>query len=124
MPRVELILYMEEDNTVPLVNWLRSLPSKPRDKCVTRIERLRDHGHELRRPEADYLRDGIYELRVRFGTVNYRILYFFYGTSVVVVSHGITKEDRVPAGDIDNAIERKSRFEENPQSHTFPWENV
>jgi len=124
MPRVELILYMEEDNTVPFVNWLRSLPSKPRDKCVIRIERLRDHGHELRRPEADYLRDGIYELRVRFGTVNYRILYFFYGTSVVVVSHGIIKEDRVPAGDIDSAIERKSRFEESPQSHTFPWENV
>lgn len=124
MPRVELILYKEEDDAVPLVNWLKSLPSKPRDKCVTKIGRLRDHGHELRRPEADYLRDGIYELRVRFGTVNYRILYFYYGTMAVVASHGITKEGRMPSGEIEKAIERKSKFETNPLLHAFPWENV
>jgi hypothetical protein len=44
-----------------------------------RIERLRDLGHELRRPEADYLRDGIYELRVGLGSVNHRMLYSFTG---------------------------------------------
>jgi DNA-binding XRE family transcriptional regulator len=46
-------------------------------KCAVRIRRLADLGHELRRPEADLLRDGICELRARLGTVNYRILYFF-----------------------------------------------
>lgn len=124
MPRTELILYKEEDGTIPLVNWLKNLPAKPRDKCVFRIERLREHGHELRRPEADYLRDGVYELRARFGTVNFRILYFFYGTMAVVLSHGITKEGRVSPGDIDKAAERKSKFLGNPQLHAFPWENV
>jgi hypothetical protein len=34
-------------------------------------------GHELRRPEADFLRDGIYELRASLGGVHHRILYFF-----------------------------------------------
>jgi phage-related protein len=123
MPRVELILFKEEDRTVPVISWLRGLPPKPRDKCIIKIERLRDHGHELRRPEADYLRDGIYELRVRFGTLNYRMLYFFYGTAAVVVSHGIIKEDRVPPGAIDKAVDRKNRFEANPRFHAFPWEN-
>jgi phage-related protein len=123
MPRVELILFREGD-AVPFVNWLRSLPVKPRDKVVVKIERLRNHSHELRRPEADYLRDGIYELRVRFGTMNYRILYFFYGTAAVVVSHGISKENRVPPGEIEKAVERKGKFEGNPQSHSFPWESV
>ena len=42
MPSVELILFREEDNTVPLVNWLRDLPPKPRDKCIIKMERLRD----------------------------------------------------------------------------------
>jgi hypothetical protein len=28
---------------------------------------------------ADYLRDGIYELRPTFGGIHYRILYFFHG---------------------------------------------
>jgi phage-related protein len=124
MPRVQLIIFKEEDDTVPLISWLRSLPAKPRDKCIIRIERLRDYGHELRRPETDYLRDGIHELRVRFSTTNYRMLYFFYGAAAVVVSHGIIKEDKVPPIEIERAIERKTAFETNPQSHTFPWEHV
>lgn len=62
-----------------MVDWLRSLPPKVQDKCLVRLERLEEEGHDLRRPEADYLRDDIYELRVRFQSVNYRMLYFFYG---------------------------------------------
>lgn len=58
---------------------VRFAAKKALDKCRVRIERLRDLGHELRRPEADLLRDGIYELRVRLGTLNYRMLYFFHG---------------------------------------------
>jgi hypothetical protein len=47
---------------------------------------LEQQGHELRRPIADFLRDGIYELRPSVQGVNYRILYFFSGRNVVVVS--------------------------------------
>lgn len=65
MPRTKIALYREDDGTVPLLAWLDSIPDKARDKCVVRIERLREQGHELRRPEADFLRDGIYELRWR-----------------------------------------------------------
>ena len=79
----------------------------------------RELGHELRRPEADLLRDGIYELRVRLGSVNYRMLYFFHGRVAAVVSHGLTKEKAVPAGEIDGAIERKKRFEAAPREHRF-----
>jgi hypothetical protein len=31
---------------------------KAQQKCLARLKRLEDLGHELRRPEADYLRDG------------------------------------------------------------------
>jgi len=75
-------------------------------------------GHELRRPIADFLRDGIYELRVRHGRVNYRLLYFFHGNVAAVLSHGLTKEKRVPPREIEKAIERKRKFEQNPQQHT------
>jgi hypothetical protein len=51
--------------------------------------------------------------------VHYRILYFFSGKNVVVVSHGLTKEDEVPAVEIRRAIERKRKFEANPKAHTF-----
>ena len=49
-----------------------------RDKCRIKIERLQELGFELRRAEADLLRDGIYELRVSLRRANFRILYFFH----------------------------------------------
>jgi len=51
--------------------------------------------------------------------VHYRILYFFSGKDVVVVSHGLKKEGEIPAVEIIRATERKRRFEANPQAHTF-----
>jgi phage-related protein len=75
--------------------------------------------HELRRPLADLLRDGIHELRPSYQGVHYRILYFFSGKDVVVVSHGLKKEGEIPAVEIIRAIERKRKFEANPQAHTF-----
>ena len=84
-----------------------------------RVERLRDVGHELRRPEVDLLRDGIHELRVSIQGVHHRILYFFYGAAAAVVSHGIVKARAVPPREIDRAIERKKRFEANPPKHTY-----
>ena len=75
MPRTTVIFYQDDPDAIPVLDWLDSLPTKAQDKCLVRIERLRDLGHEPRRPEADFLRDGIYELRVRLRTTNYRMLY-------------------------------------------------
>lgn len=72
-----------------------------------------------RRPTADTLRDGIYELRARKGRVNYRLLYFFHGRNVAIVAHALTKEDVVPPADIERALERKKSFEANPEKHTY-----
>ena len=85
--------------------------------------RRRQLGHDLRRPMADYLRDGIHELRIRHGHVNYRILYFFHGQAVAILAHGLTKEDEVPDADIERAIQRKEAFAKNPAKHSQPEEN-
>ena len=118
MPRTEVILFKEDDKSVPVVYWLKRLPKKPRAKCIAALTRLEELGHELRRPEAEYLRDDIYELRVRFQSVNYRMLYFFHGRTVAVVSHGCTKERAVPKGETDAAVKRKDRFQRNPKNHS------
>ena len=89
------------------------------DKCYLRLERLRAVGHELRRPEADFLRGGIYELRISLRGVHRRILHFFHGATAAVVSHGLVKERVVPPKEIDHAVERKKRFEANPAKHTY-----
>ena len=118
MPRTEVILFKEDDGGVPLVEWLESVPKRPRAKCIAALTRLEELGHELRRPEADYLGDDIHELRVRFQRVNYRMLYFFHGRTVAVVSHGCTKEREVPKREIDLAVRRKEQFERDTEKHS------
>jgi phage-related protein len=112
------VLYGENDGSCPFLDWFSELPAKAQDKCYLRLERLRELGHELRRPEADFLRDGIYELRVSLQGVHYRILYFFHGTVAAVVSHGLVKQRVVPPKEIEGAIARKKQFDANPQRHT------
>jgi phage-related protein len=123
MPRVTLILFRETDGTVPLLEWLNSLQPKVRAKCRAWLRQLREQGHELRRPIADYLRDGIYELRVGFRGSNYRVLYFFHGQEIVVVSHGLIKERVVPPKEIETAIRHRNEFTQNPARHTFVEES-
>ena len=119
MPRTKLIYYAEWDQTVPILGWLATLSRKANDKCHVYLARLESEGHELRRPTADYLWDGIHELRPSFAGVQYRILYFFHGSEAVVVSHGLTKEGEVPGAEIERAIRRMARFRANPPGHSF-----
>ncbi len=118
MPRSEIIFY-KEGEAVLVREWLKKLSTKAQKKCLTFIAQLEMQGHELRRPVGDFLRDGIYELRPSYQGVQYRILYFFIGKDVVVLSHGITKENEVPDVEIKRAVERKKRFEADPKAHTY-----
>jgi phage-related protein len=103
---------------VPFLDWFGGISPKAQDKCRLRLERLQQLGRELRRPEADFLREGIYELRVGLQGLNYRMLYFFHGREAVVVSHGIVKEQLVPPKEIDLALRRRAQFAANPRRHT------
>ncbi|WP_447973730.1 hypothetical protein [Nitrospira sp. Kam-Ns4a] len=48
----------------------------------------------------------------------YRVLYFFHGTTAVVLSRWPVKERVVPVAEIELAIKRKRRFAMDPQGHT------
>lgn len=126
MPTIEVVFYRDERGAAPVLDWLKELRAKqPRAfaKCVVRVRRLAELGHEIRRPEADYLRDGIHELRARLGTVNYRILFFFHGRTRCVLAHGLVKKRAVPHGEIARALARKALFEQDPEAHAYhEWE--
>jgi len=130
VPHSEVVFYQDDDEnrTVPVHEWMERLPAKVQDKCQAYLGQLEDSGHELKRPVADYLRDGIYELRPSFQGVAYRMLYFFpkpkrgkpgEPRKIVVVSHGLVKEGVVPGVEIERAIGRKKKFEAEPVRHTF-----
>ena len=118
MPRTDITIYKDDDGSVPLVDWLRQQSEKVQIKCFTVIRELQGRGYELRRPTADILDRGIYELRIRYGTVNYRILYAFHGQNAVLLSHGCTKEKSVPSREIDKAAENLKKFKQDPIAHS------
>lgn len=118
MPATSVILFRDAAGRVPLLEWFDKLPRKAGAKCIARIERLSQLGYELRRPEADFLRDGIYELRAGLAGIHYRMLYFFHGRAAVVRSHGLTKRRVVPPKEIDLAVQRQEAFVLDPARHT------
>jgi phage-related protein len=132
MPVTEVVYFCDVDGFAPALDWLqrqRDVPHAAAVKLLERIERLELLGHELRRPEADFLRDGIHELRVKHLRVNYRLLYFFHtwqeranrpvNRNAAVLSHGLTKEKEVPNRDIDIAVRRMQLFKTNPRRHIY-----
>jgi phage-related protein len=123
VPTTKILFYQEKKGDSPIVEWLRKIREKdPKGflNCLARVEQLQMSGYELRRPAADYLQDGIYELRAKHRNVQYRLLYFFYGGNIAVIDHGMIKEQSaVPPIDLKNALERKKKFEQNPEKHTF-----
>lgn len=118
VPETRVVIYCEDNGKAPFLEWFASLPDRVQDRVLIRVRRLRALGHELRRPECDYLRDGIYELRASTEGVHYRVLYFFHGRIAAVVAHGLVKESQVPDRDIEVALRRKRCFETAPQRHT------
>ena len=122
MPKTDNVFYKDQKGVSPVVGWLKSLRKTDPiawANCVGRIQLLAESGHELRRPAADVLRDGIYELRAKHHKVQYRILYFSHGRNVAILAHAITKKDVVPAIDIDRAVERMRSFKRSPSDHTY-----
>jgi hypothetical protein len=126
MPETK-VYFFREGETVPMVDWLNKISLKNNKavvKCLAQIELLKMCGYELHRPYADFLRDGIYELRISFQRVQYRILYFFHGQNVILLTHGLEKEGKVPDIEINRAIERKIQFEADPEAHSYDNENI
>ena len=67
MPETRAFFY-QENGEAPVKEWLERLRHQDRTgfaKCVVRLRELFQYGHELRRPAADILRDGIHELRAK-----------------------------------------------------------
>lgn len=127
MPQTRVVFYQDEQKKAPVLEWLKVLLKQDRKgyaNCMARIGLLAETGHELRRPAADFLRDGIYELRAKHRHVQYRILYFFHGQNVAILAHAIMKEGAaVPDADIDRAIARKRLFEESPKTYIYVEED-
>jgi phage-related protein len=75
------------------------------------LDRLAIYGHKLDRPHVAYLRDQIYELRIRTTDGQLRFLYFFFDGQTIIVTHGFRKKtSAVPPGEIETAIRHRADY--------------
>ena len=122
MPQTQVRLFRQANGEIPFLEWFNTLKardSKAYAACVQRILALSHHGHDLERPLAAFLRNGIYELRIKNNTVQYRVLYFFVGRNAAVLSHGIRKPGaKVPDIEIERAIKHMKLVESDPDKYT------
>lgn len=122
MPKTKVLIFAEKNGSSPFIQWVKKQPQKVQNKCYVFIERLTEFGYGLRRPQADYLKDDIYELRVNRQGINYRVLYFFCEEKAII-SHGIVKQmSKVPDKEINIAVKNKMKFLANPGKHTYKEE--
>ena len=102
----ELIFYTTLRGEAPALEFLLSLAAKPQAKVQKLIRYLQQQGPDLPRPYADTLRGKIRELRVGYGSLQVRFLYFFEGKSIVLVSGFLKKTSAVPDEEIIRAERR------------------
>jgi len=121
LPETHVVFFRTDRGKVPVLEeidrLLRGGDLRLAAKFRVKIERLTGLGFELRRPDADYLDDGIYELRIIHRRVHHRILYF-YSEGTAVLSHVIRKESRVSPTEIERGARNRRRYESSPREHT------
>jgi len=99
----KVFYYEGRDGRSPGEEFYDSLDIKTRAKVAKWIEKLELEGPDLPRPYADKVRGKIRELRVRFGKVRYRFLYFFEGKNIII-THGFKKKtDKIPETELNRA---------------------
>jgi len=119
MPKTKIIFFLDSDGTAPVLNWIDTIPARAQEKIYVRIERLGELGYALQRPEAEYLDNDIYELRVSLNHVQYRLLYFFHDKKAILCSSLIKKGKKVPTNAIKEAARIKEIYKSNPILHTY-----
>lgn len=107
--RIENVYYyVDARGKKPIIEFIESLNFNDQTKTLGYIQELRKQGNSLRRPMADYLGNGIYELRPK----DNRIFYFFYVKDNVVLIHAIKKKTKkIPPGDLALCMRRKQEIE-------------
>lgn len=111
----EILFYVKGTGECPVDQFLDSLPVKVRAKLEKWVQLLEECGPDLPRPYADTVRDKIRELRVIFGSNQYRLLYFFSGKQIILTHGFVKKSQKVPEDEIERAMRFMKDYRERCQ---------
>jgi phage-related protein len=108
MHSCEVEYYEMTSSRCPVCEFLDELELKERRRVLWAIDLLSEYGWRLvslGRDHAAYLRDDIFELRVRSRHRRFRVFYFFFEGDRAILTYGIAKTTgKVPESEIDRAV--------------------
>lgn len=88
----QILFFRLSNGKEPANEFIRKQDAKTRAKILTVLEHLKLLGNKLRDPYSKYLEDGIFELRIRNGNNQYRVLYFFFEGRKIILTNGFIKK--------------------------------
>jgi phage-related protein len=104
-----IYFFVDARGNSPVREFINSLPLNEQTKIAAYLDELKNQGHNLRRPMADYIDEGIYELRPGHN----RFFYFFFLRENAVILHALRKKtDKIPSNDLGLCLKRKKEFEQ------------
>ena len=108
----EIIFYRTESRTCPVEDFFETLSDKQFEKVAWVLKLVKDFD---RVPKEYYKKlknsDDIWEVRIQFGNNIFRILGFFDGNKLVVLTNGFAKKSqKVPKQEIVLATKRKRDY--------------
>lgn len=92
----QIEFYKKENEKIPVMDFLLSLPPKHRAKAYSEIELLEIHGIHLKEPYVKPIKGekykGLFELRIKLGSDASRIFYFTYSNNTFILLNGFLKK--------------------------------
>jgi phage-related protein len=110
---VYLVEYYTENGKSPVFDFISSLNHKHQAKILREIDLLAEFGFSLGLPHIKSIKnsDGLWELRIKHSSNNFRILYFHYSQGKFVLLHGFKKTtSKTPKNDINIALKRMKNY--------------
>ncbi len=122
MAKATIVYFRQANGRVPLLDWLRDPRYHNKESkamCVSMMRNLAVSCRaRLRHPSVKHLRGDIYELRVRYDTICYRILFSFEKGNIIFLTHGFVKQtDKTPPREITKAIKYLNNYRQNKTLH-------
>jgi phage-related protein len=102
------------DKTAPVLEFISSLESKQKQKIAWVLKLIQEH----EKVPKTYLKklvntNDIWEVRIQMGNNIFRLLGFFEGNSLVILTNGFQKKtQKTPKNEIKLAENRKQQYKE------------
>jgi phage-related protein len=111
LPFNEFIFYTSRAGSCPVKVFLDSCHGKAAQKIVWTLKLIREM--EYISPEfmkKVHKKEGIWEIRVQYNRIQYRLLGFYDNGRFVMTNGFIKKSMRIPAREIKRAVQRKNDY--------------